>query len=92
MKRLIVPFLLFPLLLAAQDNDKTFKLKGRIHLPDSVKVDWILLEYQSGGEVKKDSVKLRNGRYQFSGKIKEPILTELRLLFPGQTSRNPYFW
>lgn len=92
MKYIILVFILLPLSVFSQLNDKAFKLKGQMDLPDSVKVEWVLFEYRNGEQEIVDSVKPKNGRYQFTGKIAEPVKADLRLLFPGQTSRDPYFW
>lgn len=82
MKKLFFVLFALPLVAAAQDRGKIFKLQGKIGaLPDSLKVEWIFLQYRIGGETQTDSVQPANNKYSFSGEISEPILGRLRLKF-----------
>lgn len=82
MQKLLFVLALLPLFAAAQDGGKTFKLSGKVrNLPDSVKAEWIYLNYRSNGESKSDSVQPKNGKYAFTGKISEPVLARLRIKF-----------
>lgn len=91
MKKILVIISLMPLLVAAQDEGKKFKLDGKIgRMPDSFKVDWVFLQYRDNGESKVDSVQPENGRYSFTGIITEPVLARLRIKFAEtQPGRKP---
>ncbi|MBC7946398.1 MAG: AhpC/TSA family protein [Chitinophagaceae bacterium] len=82
MKRMLLILVMLPLVVIAQDNGKKFSLNGKIHnLPDSVKPEWIFLQYRVGDDLKVDSVQPRNGKYSFSGMIIEPVQGRLRIRF-----------
>ena len=38
----------------------------------------VYLQYQIAGEMKVDSVEAKNGSYQFSGSVSEPVMARLR--------------
>lgn len=82
MKRLLIAFALIPLLAAAQDEGREFKLDGKIrNLPDSTQADWVFIMYRNNGETKTDSAQVKNGSYSFKGKIAEPTMANLRVRF-----------
>jgi len=82
MRKLLIIITLLPFLAIAQNENKKFKLNGRIrNLPDTVKVEWVFLQYRIDGKAKTDSVQPKNGRYSFTGKIGEPLRSFLRIKF-----------
>ena len=81
MKRIIVILFLLPVLAFGQDNKGiSFKLSGKASNL-SYPVEWVFLQYRTGGEWKTDSVKAENGNYKFSGKIDEASLARLRVKY-----------
>lgn len=80
MKKIIFILGLLPLLTAAQDKGKTFKLAGKTKNL-AYKLDWVFLQYRTDGEWKTDSVQSKNGKYEFSGKIGEPVQGRLRVKY-----------
>lgn len=80
MKKLSVLFLFLPFSLIAQDKAQKFKLKGSVQNL-AFPADWVYLQYRSNGEWKTDSAKLENGKYSFSGLIREPILGRFRVKY-----------
>jgi peroxiredoxin len=83
MKRLIAVFGWLPFVAFAQEGSPNFTLSGKANkLP--YQVDWIYLQYRTGGEWKTDSVQTKDGKYAFSGHIEEPTLSRLRVKYaPG---------
>ncbi|MEP6700288.1 MAG: TlpA disulfide reductase family protein [Bacteroidota bacterium] len=80
MKKIIFILGLLPLLSAAQDTGKTFKLAGKTKNL-AYKADWVFLQYRTDGEWKTDSVQSKDGKYEFSGKIGEPVQGRLRVKY-----------
>src|ERR1700755_3071942 len=82
MKNLVLVIGLFPLFALGQEAAKDFTLNGKIQgMPDSLKVDWVFIQYRVDGDYKVDSVQPNNGVYAFTGKIEEPTLASLRVKF-----------
>lgn len=80
MKKLIFGILLLPLFAQAQEKQKSFKISGSTENL-AYKVDWVFLQYRSGEEWKTDSVQSKNGKYEFSGNIGEPVQARLRVKY-----------
>jgi peroxiredoxin/acyl-CoA-binding protein len=80
MKRLLIAAAFFPLLAIGQTKPQDFKLSGKMEKL-AYTVDWVFLQYRSGGEWKTDSVQPGNGSYQFSGKLEEPSLARIRVKY-----------
>lgn len=80
--RILLLLMLLPLLVPAQDKSRSFTLNGRLqHFPDSSRVEWVYLQYRSGGETKTDSVQPEKGRYRFAGQLDEPVIANMRLKY-----------
>jgi peroxiredoxin len=76
-------FLLFtPLLSFAQNGAKEFELKGKLNLSKSV--DRVYLRYSSGDQYITDSAKVKNGAFNFKGKIPEPTVAGLVVKYAKQ--------
>lgn len=87
MKKLLLMVLAFPLILQAQENGKTFKFIGKTkNLP--LQANWVFLQYRSNGEWKTDSVHPKDGKYQFTGRIAEPVEARLRVLYAQDPSEK----
>ena len=87
MRKLLFIFGFLPFLAAAQESGKPFKLKGKIkniaHKPE-----WVFLQYRTNGEWKTDSVKADGGKYNFSGRINEPVSGNLRVKYAADQAGN----
>ena len=83
MKRLLLAFALLPLCVSAQDKD--FKISGKAKNL-AYKTDWIYLQYRSHDEWKMDSVQSSDGKYEFSGKIAEPVAGRIRVKYAPDAS------
>jgi peroxiredoxin len=80
MKRIIILLAMLPAFAIAQDKGKDFKLNGKTGKL-AYSVEWVFLQYRTGGEWKTDSVKADNGSYKFSGKIDEASVARLRVKY-----------
>jgi thiol-disulfide isomerase/thioredoxin len=80
MKRILIVLALLPAFAIAQDKGKSFKLTGKASNL-AYTIDWVYLQYRTGGEWKTDSVKADNGSYKFSGKIDEASMSRLRVKY-----------
>jgi peroxiredoxin len=83
MKRTLLAFALLPLCAVAQDKD--FKISGKAK-DLAYKTDWIYLQYRSHDEWKMDSVQSSDGKYEFSGKIAEPVAGRIRVKYAPDAS------
>ncbi len=63
--------------MAQPGTAKPFKINGTITNPGEV--EWVYINYMSDGERKTDSTLLKNGNYQFTGVVDEPVLSRLRV-------------
>jgi len=80
MKKIIIALALLPMFAIAQEKGKAFKLTGKSsNLAHTI--DWVYLQYRTGGEWKTDSVKAQNGSYKFSGVIDEASMSRLRVSY-----------
>lgn len=80
MKKAVLALVMLPLAVVSQDKQKSFKLSGNVKNL-SYKVDWVFLQYRNDGEWKTDSVQAKAGKYEFSGKIGEPVQGRLRVKY-----------
>lgn len=81
MKRIVIILFLLPVLAFGQDKKGiSYKLSGKASNL-AYPVEWVFLQYRTGGEWKTDSVKAENGNYKFSGKIDEASLARLRVKY-----------
>ncbi len=80
MKRITLLLALFPVLAYGQDKAQSFKLTGKA-ANLAYPVEWVFLQYRTGGEWQTDSVKAENGTYKFSGKIDEASMARLRVKY-----------
>lgn len=86
MKRILVVIALLPLLATAQDKGKTFKLSGKTSNL-AYTVDWVYIQYRINGEWKRDSAKVNNGSYEYTGKIEEPGTASIRAKYADQDGK-----
>lgn len=87
MKKLLLIFLAAPFFSLAQDNGKSFKLSGKVKKLTH-QADWVYLQYRSNGEWKTDSTQVKEGKYQFTGKIEEPVQGRLRVKYNETAEGN----
>lgn len=80
MKKLVFALFFLPVFTIAQEKVKSFKLSGTAKNL-AYKADWIFLQYRTGGEWKTDSVQVKGGKFEFSGKIGEPVQGRLRVKY-----------
>lgn len=80
MRLILAMFGLLPLLASAQENGKPFRIKGKIK-NIAYTPEWVFLQYRSQGEWKTDSMKVRGGKYEFSGTLEEPTMSRLRVKY-----------
>jgi len=80
MKKMIFILAVLPLAALAQEKQKSFKLSGTTKNL-AYNVDWVFLQYRTDGEWKTDSVKAREGKYEFTGNIAEPVQGRLRVKY-----------
>lgn len=88
MKRLFslsISFLLVYLTSSAQPGvEKPFRVSGNIMGIDNAQ--WVFLSYMSDGERKTDSIELKNGSYEFTGSLVEPVAGRMTLMFKADTA------
>jgi peroxiredoxin len=88
MKKILLVIGLLPLLVAAQDKDKTFTLSGKTKNL-AYKTDWVYLQYRVNDEWKTDSIQAKDGEYKFTGTIGEPVQGRLRVKYvPGEDGKK----
>ncbi len=87
MRKLLFIFGFLPFLATAQENGKPFKLKGKIK-NIAYEPEWVFLQYRTNGDWKTDSVRAKGGKYQFSGKIEEPVSGRLRVKYAADPAGN----
>ena len=78
MKKLLL-FLLLPAWAAAQPPAQAFKVKGE--LKAFKPVDKIYIGYSDGDSYVQDSVQLKDGSFQFEGKVGEPSAAQLAVKY-----------
>lgn len=80
MKKLFFLAGFLPLLAAAQEKGKPFKVTGKVknlaYAPE-----WVFLQYRTNGEWKTDSVKASGNKYSFSGMLEEPVSGRIRVKY-----------
>lgn len=77
---LMISLLLLSVLSSAQPGiEKPFRVSGNIKGIE--KAQWVFLSYMSDGERKSDSFELKNGSYEFSGSLVEPVAGRMTLIF-----------
>ena len=87
MKKILFALSFLPLLVVAQDKEKTFTLSGKVK-DITYQPDWVFLQYRFQGEWKTDSVQAKDGKYNFSGAIEEPGRARLRVKYvPGSDGK-----
>jgi peroxiredoxin len=88
MKKILLFLFFLPSLSFAQDKEKNFKLEGKTK-DLAFQPDWVYLQYRVNGEWKSDSAQLKDGKYEFSGEIEEPVLGRLRVKYvPGEDGKK----
>jgi peroxiredoxin len=80
MKKTALLFFFLPLLAAAQTGEKGFKLAGKVK-DLAFEPEWVYLQYRVDSEWKKDSVQTKDGKYEFEGKIAEPVLGRISVQY-----------
>lgn len=80
MKKVLFIIGLLPLIAAGQETGKPFKLEGKTKNL-AYKIDWVYLQYYSGGDWKVDSIQSKDGKYSFSGNLEEPLLARIRVKY-----------
>lgn len=80
MKYGIFFLLCLPLLAIGQDNGKSFRVSGKL-TGLKLQPEWVFLQYQAEGSWKTDSTEVKEGKYQFTGKIGEPALARIRVRY-----------
>jgi peroxiredoxin len=85
MKQLIL-LLCLPAVAIAQDS-KAFKINGKLNSFKEA-VDWVYLSYSNAGGRTKDSVRVKDGSYEFKGSIAEPNLANIWVSYPSQAKNN----
>src|SRR5690606_25755064 len=91
MKNCLALLLFLPLYSIAQDDEgKEFTLKGKLNdFPDSLNVEWVYLSYRVNGEGRIDSTQPDDDKYEFTGRIHEPIIAKLSVKFAEQNGHRP---
>ena len=87
MKKLLLIFLAIPFVSQAQDNGKSFKLVGKAKKLTH-QAEWVYLQYRTNGDWKTDSAQVKDGKYQFAGKIEEPVQSRLRVKYSETADGN----
>jgi thiol-disulfide isomerase/thioredoxin len=85
MKKFLLAFALLPLCSMAQNKDQDFKITGKAKNL-AFQTDWIYIQYRSHDEWKMDSVQSADGKYEFSGKIAEPVAARIRVKYVPDAS------
>lgn len=86
MKRILPLIALLPLFATAQDKGKSFKISGKsTNLAHTL--DWVYIQYKTNGEWKRDSAKVTNGSYEYSGKIEEPGTASIRAKYADENGK-----
>ena len=80
MKRLIILVAFMPIIAAAQNQQKKFKLTGKLQNL-AYKADWVYLRYHTNDGWKIDSTQPENNKYRFTGDIAEPWLGFIRVKY-----------
>ena len=80
MKKLLVLSAALPLLAFSQQKTNTFKIKGDVNSVNP-NVEWVYFQYLADGEWKTDSIKPKNGKYRFNGRVAEPQAGRLRVKY-----------
>ena len=91
MKNCLALLLFLPLYSIAQDDEgKEFTVKGKLNdFPDSLNVEWVYLSYRVNGEGRIDSTQPDDDKYEFTGRIHEPIIAKLSVKFAEQNGHRP---
>jgi peroxiredoxin len=88
MKKVLFSFCFLPLLSIAQDKGQTFKIAGKTKNL-KYKVERVYIQYRSVDGWKTDSVDLKDGEYQFTGTIGEPVAARFRVKYAaGENTVN----
>ena len=80
MKKLLVLSAVLPLLAFSQQKTNAFKIKGDVNSVNA-NVEWVYFQYLADGEWKTDSIKPKNGKYRFNGRVAEPQAGRLRVKY-----------
>ena len=80
MKRFLLLLCFLPLIAVDQDKNQNFTVSGKTKNL-AFKPDWVFLQYRANSECKTDSVQAKNGKYSFSGNIKEPVAGRIRVRY-----------
>ncbi|MBL0274291.1 MAG: AhpC/TSA family protein [Chitinophagaceae bacterium] len=81
MKKMLLFFILFPLVMAAQVNPKGFTIEGKLEgFPEGTEI----LLYKNGENVEMVKTKLLKTKFTLKGNVKEPVLCYLII-----TGQNP---
>jgi len=89
MKKLLFILMLAPLVSSAQDGkSKTFKIKGKL---SNLKMEpeWVFFSYRQGDTYLNDSVKVSNGKYNYTGKTVEPQTARIRVKYKSTEPGKP---
>src|SRR5687767_13550135 len=62
--------------------EKPFTVSGKTSKVPEV-IEEVILMYAMNGERIMDTGKVKNGLYQFSGKLSEPVIARLRAIYPA---------
>ncbi len=88
MKKIFFFLLVFPFISFAQQEGKPFRISGKVKNL-AFQPEWVYLQYRTEGEWKTDSCDVREGKYQFSGKLSEPTAGRIRVKYlPGSDGKK----
>ncbi len=71
---------------AQQAGDKPFRLDGE--LKNISNAQWVYFSYVTDGERKTDSTELKQGKYQFTGSLAEPVIGRLSVTYKPDENGN----
>lgn len=83
MKKLFFLLIWLPCLAIAQNKKMEFKIDGTFKNAPA-DISKLFISYSEDGERVTDSIILKNGKYNFSGKISEPVLASIRVQYAPQ--------
>ncbi|MBE2229741.1 MAG: AhpC/TSA family protein [Chitinophagaceae bacterium] len=89
MRKFLLLLLCLPFMSAAQETGKSFRIKGKLTGLKPAP-EWVFLQYSTDGEWKTDSVQVKAGKYNFSGRIAEPSQAFMRVKYkPAENGSRP---
>ncbi|HMU47807.1 MAG TPA: TlpA disulfide reductase family protein [Chitinophagaceae bacterium] len=80
MKRFLLGLFLLPLFTSGQEKAKPFIIEGKLKKVN-YHADWVYLQYRAHDDWQTDSVRVKEGKYRFTGTLEEPVLARLRVKY-----------